>query len=168
MLAKHFVQRRRSDIEHYSGEETPFPDRLVAEETYTLSPEYRAFLNKVVKYARETVVDEKGNRRTRVRWWSILGLLRSLASSPAAASATLRNRSASLAASSPEEADALGRSAVLDLSSDDLLEGSDLVPGSDVAELDDDVAKTRRFMSCLLYTSPSPRDATLSRMPSSA
>ena len=24
------------------------------------------------------------------------------------------------------------------------------------------------FMSCLLYTSPSPRDATLSRMPSSA
>ena len=26
----------------------------------------------------------------------------------------------------------------------------------------------RRFMGCLLYTSPSPRDATLSRMPSSA
>ena len=26
----------------------------------------------------------------------------------------------------------------------------------------------RIFMSCLLYTSPSPRDATLSRMPSSA
>ena len=25
-----------------------------------------------------------------------------------------------------------------------------------------------RFKSCLLYTSPSPRDATLSRMPSSA
>ena len=24
------------------------------------------------------------------------------------------------------------------------------------------------FLSCLLYTSPSPRDATLSRMPSSA
>ena len=27
---------------------------------------------------------------------------------------------------------------------------------------------TRRFAHCLLYTSPSPRDATLSRMPSSA
>ena len=25
-----------------------------------------------------------------------------------------------------------------------------------------------RFFTCLLYTSPSPRDATLSRMPSSA
>ena len=30
------------------------------------------------------------------------------------------------------------------------------------------VIRDRRFWSCLLYTSPSPRDATLSRMPSSA
>ena len=29
-------------------------------------------------------------------------------------------------------------------------------------------AKTFRYYACLLYTSPSPRDATLSRMPSSA
>ena len=28
--------------------------------------------------------------------------------------------------------------------------------------------KTKLFKTCLLYTSPSPRDATLSRMPSSA
>ena len=28
--------------------------------------------------------------------------------------------------------------------------------------------KTFKFLDCLLYTSPSPRDATLSRMPSSA
>ena len=27
---------------------------------------------------------------------------------------------------------------------------------------------TKNFLTCLLYTSPSPRDATLSRMPSSA
>ena len=32
---------------------------------------------------------------------------------------------------------------------------------------DNDVARLRAFI-CLLYTSPSPRDATLSRMPSSA
>ena len=31
-----------------------------------------------------------------------------------------------------------------------------------------DVAAAVDFISCLLYTSPSPRDATLSRMPSSA
>ena len=33
-------------------------------------------------------------------------------------------------------------------------------------EQDDDRSAT--FVACLLYTSPSPRDATLSRMPSSA
>ena len=31
-----------------------------------------------------------------------------------------------------------------------------------------DSATKQKVMSCLLYTSPSPRDATLSRMPSSA
>ena len=32
----------------------------------------------------------------------------------------------------------------------------------------DDFLKVRETLTCLLYTSPSPRDATLSRMPSSA
>ena len=31
-----------------------------------------------------------------------------------------------------------------------------------------DIVKGRKIGDCLLYTSPSPRDATLSRMPSSA
>ena len=31
-----------------------------------------------------------------------------------------------------------------------------------------DSDKSGRYSNCLLYTSPSPRDATLSRMPSSA
>ena len=31
-----------------------------------------------------------------------------------------------------------------------------------------EVRKREHYESCLLYTSPSPRDATLSRMPSSA
>ena len=38
-----------------------------------------------------------------------------------------------------------------------------------VQDMRDNEAKYREyFQSCLLYTSPSPRDATLSRMPSSA
>ena len=32
----------------------------------------------------------------------------------------------------------------------------------------EEFVKAEDFNSCLLYTSPSPRDATLSRMPSSA
>ena len=34
--------------------------------------------------------------------------------------------------------------------------------------IDDETLRTLQSFSCLLYTSPSPRDATLSRMPSSA
>ena len=37
-----------------------------------------------------------------------------------------------------------------------------------VVEIDGDEAASFEQYSCLLYTSPSPRDATLSRMPSSA
>ena len=167
-LAKHFVQRRRADIEIYVGEETPFPERHVAEETYTLSSEYRAFLNRVVKYARQTVLDEKGNRRKRVRWWSVLGLLRSLGSSPAAAAATLRNRSATLEAGSAAEVDEIGRAAVLDIDDDDTLEGIDVVPGSDVADLDDDRTKTQRYFRDLARDADKlagpEKDAKLARL----
>jgi SNF2 family DNA or RNA helicase len=88
-LARQFVQRRRGDIEHYLAD-TPFPKRETREETYDLSPEYKALFKKVLAYARETIVDpDDGNaHRQRVRWWAALGLLRALASSPAAAAAS--------------------------------------------------------------------------------
>ena len=37
-----------------------------------------------------------------------------------------------------------------------------------VASAPDPTAAVKQSLHCLLYTSPSPRDATLSRMPSSA
>ena len=42
------------------------------------------------------------------------------------------------------------------------------VPYSLMADLGAEVIKVEVPGTCLLYTSPSPRDATLSRMPSSA
>ena len=42
-----------------------------------------------------------------------------------------------------------------------------VVPGQVLAEINTDVIEDQ-ITHCLLYTSPSPRDATLSRMPSSA
>jgi hypothetical protein len=71
----------------------------------------------------------------RVRWWSVLALLRALSSSPRAAAATLRTRAASLGSSTTEEADARGRAAVLD-SDDDLLESLDVTPGADDSDPD--------------------------------
>jgi superfamily II DNA or RNA helicase len=132
-LAEHFVQRRRFDIRSYLNEQTSFPERDDTTEDYRLSPEYKRFFEHVLSYARETVKDATGGQnRQRVRWWSALALLRSMASSPAAAAVTLRNRAAVADTETIEEADQIGRHTVLDLSDQDALEGIDVAPGSNV------------------------------------
>lgn len=140
-LAQHLVQRRRSDIRNYLDTESQFPDRRETEQTYTLTAEYRDLFNEVLDFARETVRTAEGPRQ-RVRWWSALGLLRSLASSPAAAAATMRTRAATADASSVEEADEIGRQVVLDL--DEPEEGMDVVPGSDADGADSSVGRRLR------------------------
>jgi SNF2 family DNA or RNA helicase len=148
-LAKYFVQRRRGDIRHFMQEETPFPKRLEREETYQLSPEYRRFVEKVIEHLRETVLNAStGKRQQRVRWWSALALLRSIASSPAAAAETLRTRAANAMAESVEEADDIGRRAVLDQTEDEGFEGMDITPGSDIGE-EDDSGKSRSWLRSL-------------------
>ncbi|MEN6437512.1 MAG: DEAD/DEAH box helicase, partial [Syntrophobacter sp.] len=85
-LAQHFIQRRRGDIQNYMDSKTPFPRREDREDSYKLSPEYKRLFERVLDYARESVLDATGGQfHQRVRWWSALALLRSLASSPAAA-----------------------------------------------------------------------------------
>lgn len=151
-LARHLVQRVRGDIRDYLDAKTPFPERAPLELTYKLSPPYASLFHDVLAYARETVTDASGGlRRQRVRWWSALALLRSLASSPAAAAETLSNRSGSAEAASVEEVDALGRSSVLDMGSDDAEEPTDVAPGADPGEEDNgagsaDKATRRRLL----------------------
>ncbi len=148
-LARHMVQRRRGDIEHFLAD-TPFPKRETREETYALTPEYRALFDKVLAYARETVADPTGGaHRQRVRWWAVLGLLRALASSPVAAAATLRTRASAVDATTPEEADELGRRDVLDLTDDESAEGMDVVPGADTEAGDDPELPSRRRLLAL-------------------
>ena len=129
-LARHLVQRRRADISGYLNTDTSFPDRDDAEATYNLAPDYAALFDDVLRYARAKVRDPGAARhRQRVRWWSALGLLRALASSPAAAAATMRTRAVTADAETAEEADEIGRNRVLDL--DDPEEGADVVPGAE-------------------------------------
>jgi len=144
-LARYLVQRRRADIELYLATETPFPKRDDREETYSLSPEYRRLFDKVLAYARERVRDPQGGQhRQRVRWWAVLGLLRALASSPAAAAATLRKRAETGETASAEEADEVGRRAVFDVSDEETIEGTDLAPGADDEPGEDEEARNRR------------------------
>jgi superfamily II DNA or RNA helicase len=134
-LARRFVQRRRADIRAYLDTDTPFPERLdLPEENgrYKLTPAYHEFVDDVLSWARESVADETGGKhRQRVRWWSVLALLRSLASSPAAAASTLRNRAAPAATTTVEEADDVGRRSVLDQDDADDTGRPDATPGAD-------------------------------------
>lgn len=139
-LAGQFVQRRRADIAHFAREDTPFPTRVEVDEAagaYALTPAYATLFNSVLDYTRQSVASAaEGSRDRRVRWWSALSLLRALASSPAAAAATLVNRAASDGAATPEEADAIGRHRVLDAATEDTVEGTDLVHGAEIAGAD--------------------------------
>jgi hypothetical protein len=140
------VQRRRGDIRKYLSEDTAFPSyRESHEAPYELSSDYAAFFDRVLAYARGRVSDtgERGAVRQRVRWWSALALLRAVASSPVAAAATLQTRASTAAATSVEEANQLGRAAVLDTGDDDGLEGIDTTPGADTSPIDQYPSETQ-------------------------
>lgn len=135
-LAAHFVQRRRADIRAYLDEETPFPDRLSTERTYTMSKPYQSLFAQVLDYANELVRSTEGMTlfRRRVRWWAALALLRCVSSSPAAAVAALTTRAGSAASGeNVAELDALGERAVLDLETSDAASADDTTPGADAS-----------------------------------
>lgn len=133
-LARNFVQRRRADLRRFL-DDTPFPDRLTREETWTLSESYRSLFDSALAFASEIVANpDGGTREIRVRWWSALGLMRALASSPAAAASTLRERAKTADASSIEEVEDRGRHLVLDLVDEEDAEGSDEGLGIDLEE----------------------------------
>lgn len=138
-LAEHFVQRKRGDIARYLDAETPFPEREEAERSYQLHPDYKEFFEKVLAYAREQVQDRSGTaRHQRIRWWSALALMRSLASSPAAAAATLRTRSSAGKGKTAEEVDEEGAESVLDVGDLEDMDGADTTPGADPTPEDED------------------------------
>jgi superfamily II DNA or RNA helicase len=114
-LARHLVQRRRGDIVRYLGD-TPFPERERTQESYSLGVEYSALFNDVLAFARGSVQSAGAGSKVqqRVRWWSALSLLRALASSPAAAAATLTTRAANALAEDLDEVDEIGRLALFD------------------------------------------------------
>ena len=143
-VANHLVQRRRADIRAYMETDTAFPEREETEVSYVLSNEYKKLFNTVLDYARERVTDESGSQQQqRVRWWSALALLRSLASSPAAAAATLRTRSGTAEAATVEEADTVGERSVLDLIDTDASEFLDVAPGGQEGDEQDESQRER-------------------------
>jgi hypothetical protein len=93
-LVPHVVQRRRSDLEHWLGSETPFPVRESYERPYRMSRGYQALFDDVREYCSESVASTAGLRaqQQRVRYWAAIAILRCVLSSPAAAEAMLAKR----------------------------------------------------------------------------
>lgn len=137
-LSKHMVQRLRANVLEFDkelGTTTTFPEREDAEQSYVLSKEYKALFVKVLKFASELVADDTGgNQQKRVRWWSALALLRAIASSPAAAAATLRNRSLKADSETDEEIDQKAYDTILDRADSETIEAIDFTPGVDTNE----------------------------------
>ncbi|CAL9395908.1 RNA polymerase-associated protein RapA [Streptomyces sp. enrichment culture] len=147
-LAEHFVARKRADVRDYLtkedgladdslAERTAFPsDRWTKDEPYKLTPAYRALLDDAIAYAadRVTTAGEQGKREARIAWWSVIALLRSMVSSPAAAAQTLKTRSESATARTAHEADVLGSPVAADSAENDRHEGMDVAPGAAESE----------------------------------
>lgn len=129
-LARHLVQRRRANIVDYL-EETSFPERESKEDTYELSDAQRELLQRIFEYGRDKVGDraEGAEQRWRMRWWSILGIMRALSSSPAAAAATLDTRAELIEVEPEAELDELARR-IFDGADDESVEGADLPPSA--------------------------------------
>lgn len=92
-LARHFVQRRRPDIDEWQSGSHIFPRRETRELTYRLTGPWEDFFHAVLDYCAKIVRLASGDeRRQRLNFWGTLALLRCAASSPAAAVLALRSR----------------------------------------------------------------------------
>lgn len=93
-LARHFVQRRRPDIEDFQTSNV-FPRRLSTELTYRLTGAWGRLFDSVLDYCvglAEQAEAEAAANRSRMMWYATLALLRCVASSPASAVNALRTR----------------------------------------------------------------------------
>lgn len=92
-LAKHYVQRRRPDIDEWKEETSLFPKRKTTEKTYRLKGAWQRFFDDVLEWCASVVESAKGDsRKERLSFFGTLAIMRCVASSPAAAALALRTR----------------------------------------------------------------------------
>jgi|GEM_PF-1769040 len=99
-LARHFIQRKRGDVEKWMGEDTPFPNRDAFEADYSLSLGYRNLFEEMLDFAKQLISVDPGKAGQRkIQYWTALALLRGVMSSPAAGVEMLNTRLSNLATS---------------------------------------------------------------------
>ncbi len=146
-LARHFVQRRRIDIEEWQ-DSTIFPRRLTTEITYALTGAWGEFFDEVRDYCigLATKAEQSQGQHSRMIWYATLALLRCVSSSPAAAVKALSTRLSGRSLEQDSQEDD-GESSADERVFDGGLEGlsqSDLEPA---AALDEEAADLRRLIT---------------------
>jgi superfamily II DNA or RNA helicase len=127
-LARHFIQRKRADVEKWMEEDTPFPERDAAEQPYELSPGYTAFFDDMLDFAREMVVsDNNQDGIRRAHHWTALNLLRGVMSSPRAGVTMLQRRHDKVSDTLSEEAASPGDD-LFNLTHGDMGDENDTMP----------------------------------------
>lgn len=131
-LARHFVQRRRKDIEEWQ-DTSVFPRRFTTEVTYALTGDWGRFFDEVRDYCVGLAerAEAADGQAARMIWYATLALLRCVSSSPAAAAKALKTR--------------LTNSAGRDGLTADILEAEGLAPDDDERLYDgdgDDLSQT--------------------------
>ena len=92
IVAKHFVQRRRKNVEKWMDEKTPFPLRNTPEQSYTLSEAYSEVYEDTLELARKLATGNGEAGNNHLRYYLAIGLLRGVMSSPAAGLSMLHNK----------------------------------------------------------------------------
>ena len=117
-LARHFVQRRRKDIEEWTGEKTKqtthFPDRQNFEVEYALSPDHLQLQYDIMELARSIATRGSDARHKKLNYWTALGLLRGVMSSPAMGQQMLENRARKGLSDEQLEAATSGKNPIMD------------------------------------------------------
>jgi superfamily II DNA or RNA helicase len=150
LLARHFVARKRYDVRHGYGADTPFPQREDLTDSHGVwqpTGAQRSLASDVEAWARGELSQarQRGQRDWRVRWWSVLGLLRALASSPAAAADTLRKRAGTAELTddtSVTDVDEVGRQTTLDVDAAARADHAELDLGAQVEPSDADLLRS--------------------------
>lgn len=97
-LARHFVQRRRKDIDEWQQENLDrrtFPVKMATELTYNLTGRWGQFFDKVQEYClnlAQSLDQGENGKSNRLVWYATLALLRCASSSPASAVQALTKR----------------------------------------------------------------------------
>lgn len=162
VVHEHFVQRKRGDIRHYLGTETNLPEReqLPSEQGgYSITDESRDVIRDVHSWVRRALADADDHQTRTARRWTIVGLLRALASSPAAAAATLRRRAATAQTDDGPQVTDDVRNSVVD--TDEGNDDSDEVPGTLVDDEDDQAEQLAAFADRVAALKGPDHDAKL-------